>query len=247
VTRPVDFFPDINSLDDYYSQVEELSYITKQEWFRQPVDFKLNNGKTLWSLWHRKNVDIEMVLRIIIQSAVFQCLKIDITDDTIAKLVYLFHRLHWMYEYIHEIRWNAKYLESWKEISDINSRDYLSYMQRYGIYRLSLTATKQVLEFFAANNNMENSLRKHFQEYIERVNSINNLISEFNQNHQIREKDESAKEKKVEQKFVTFLLDLTTETVYTEIIKHAHQAWDIWLLIRDNSDYESKNWNELFV
>jgi hypothetical protein len=182
VTRPVEFIDGINSLDEHYSRIG-ISDLAKREWFCQPDSFHIGNENIKWHLWHRKEIDPAFILKIIIQSVVFQWLDINVTEELVTKIVYRFNRLYWMYAYIHEIRGNAEYIDLWRDINEEYSPKIVSNLRSFGVPQLSSTASSKILELFRADNVMEKSLREHIQGYIKCVTNINILIADLNKEY----------------------------------------------------------------
>jgi hypothetical protein len=233
MTQPVDIF----GLDYLRNSLEETN-----EWHQESTNITFGESKTKWSLWHKKELDIFIIARVIIHSIAFQWLDVEITDELINKNVHFLNRLQWMYLYIDEIRENAHDLDLWKELEEEYGQKFVSDLRNSGIFLLRYKASSRMLEFFWSNNGFEVGLRKHIQEYINHITEINAAISNFNrENPRLRDFHSQEEEQRCKQKIFDFLSKLTKESAYKEIIKHSHQAWNIWLLIRDNHDYESKN------
>jgi hypothetical protein len=132
-------------------------------------------------------------------------------------------------------------LTYYRAINEDYSQEFVSNLRDFGIYTLSSKASTKVIELFWANNIMEDSLREKIQKYIERVASINLLISNFNTAHPRYEKYDPDIEKKNKQDIKDFLSGLTKNSDCKEIIRRSYQPWNIWWLIRDNAMYESIN------
>ncbi len=241
ITRPVDFFPDIFSLNEYYSQIDDTFHLATREWVRQPTAFELSKEKGEWNFWHKKEIDLAVILRIVIQAVVFKWLKLDLTDDIINRIVYRIQRLHWLYSYIHEIRINADDLGSWKEIRENYSSDHISSLRNSGVLHLSLVASNKLIEFLHGQNPFEEQQREYLREYIECVTKINTQIEFFNKEHPRLEKYNAEIEHKTREEIKDFLTGLTTQKEYMEIIKNSRTPWRFWELININSEYESKD------
>lgn len=190
-----------------------------------------------WCLWYKKELDVRIIARLIIHLFIFQQLEIPITDELINKNVYFLQRLHWIYKYIHEIRKNENQIRQWTKVEGEQIHQFLPGLRSSGyVHLLHSEAANKMLEFFVANNALENDL-PYIREYVNYVNEANNLIYNFN-----IEFHNQTEEIGREEEMRDFLLNLTKQLFYSAIEKH-HSLFlysSMWLLIRENYWYESK-------
>jgi hypothetical protein len=240
-THPVDDRWQIDELDDYYSGIETLAHSVNREWIAQPMEFDLKGDGRKWRLWHKKHLDLITILRVIVQNVVCQRLGVDVTADTIEKSLYALGRLHWLYTFIHSQRINYELIASWKGVKTNYTEEDLSALSDFGIPRLRLKASEKLIEFYWADNISENSLRGRLKEQIKLVRMANSRIDKFYESHPRLEKYDKDLRTSRFREIKQFLSRLSNSPTCKKISRFATHRYDIWLLIRDNAQYESIN------
>jgi len=240
-THPVDSKWDIDRLDDYYLGISSLTSLADHEWVQQPMSFSLKNNSQEWNLWHKKHLDINTILRVVIQCIVYDLLQIEVTEHLIEKNVQYINRHHSLYTFIHTLRINTEALETWTEVNVANTSDAIYELIYRGIPQLTSGSIDQLLGFFKAHNPFEKSLRTQINRYKDQVTKINLEIQGFNKCHPRPE--DSAKEivDNRKQEIKIFLEELSRSTISQDAIKSSRRFYDIWWLIRDNFLYDSIN------
>jgi hypothetical protein len=170
--------------------LEELGH--RPEWvLAQPSPFNFaGKDRKKWNIYHKANVDLALILRVVVYSASLQFLGIKPSKEIIGNYLSNLHRRRLSYWVIYEFKDNQSLLDFWVNVRFIRETlritPIMEYLDRFIEYRfptLASTSIKKLLKLLDPNDNFENQLIEPMQEYFQLVQEFNSIIASFNENN----------------------------------------------------------------
>lgn len=196
------------------------------------LDSRKPNKK--WNFSYRQGLDEATILRVIIHSVAVQTLNIDVTEQLILLNLKNFSRLDGFYSIMSEFTTNANTLRFWSNVEELAKSDYRNYLTFVGIPSLSNQASSRMLDRYQLDHSWEKTYSYLTSRYIDEINQINKLITEFNQKNP-HAKPNQGNIKAHWEAIQDFLARLLETPLAKSILRlpTTNEVTNLWLIIRD--------------
>lgn len=185
-----------------------------------------------WNLSYRQGLDEATILRIIIYAVALQILGIELTNELIDTNLRNYSRLDALHAFVTEVNRNSALASLWAKIDDTEMTDLRSHLIGSGISLLSSEASNIMIERYL-DNPLESGLRQMTSQYLEYVNQLNSLVSDFNEaNPSVSNGcDRNERWRTIKE----FLENLGRMPSYNSVVKwpSKKEMTNLWLVIRD--------------
>ncbi len=220
--------------------IEELG--NGPEWIlAQPSPFEFTRkNKKKWNIYHRADVDLSLILRVIVYSAALQFLGIKPSKEIIDNYLSNLQKTRLSYWVLHEFRDNQTLLNFWLRIRFIRETlevtpiiEYLDRFIEYHFPTLASTSIKGLLKLLDSNDDFEKQLIEPLQEYLQLIQEFNSNIASFNKdNPPIKNFEESASRKR-RNVLYTFFQKAATSQTFLKIRNYELPVSFMALILRD--------------
>lgn len=214
--------------DDIYAFDENRH----EQWWAVDFAFSFKNKPHKEALLHfRQGLDLATILRLILHTVALQKLGIEVTQNIIQGHIVNYSRLHALYKFLDEVHYNASRMKHYAAITEQISSRHPIYIRKEGVSALSTTWAVRLSERLITEYSLERGLREVVLEYIAQVKELDNIITDFNKQHQ-----NSIYRLGDEQEFVRSFLDtLTKSTAFNAVIEMPNRKsmTNMWIVIRD--------------
>lgn len=165
------------SLQTYREEDIEI----RDRWrFTPTTDNYRKDRRYTYSLRIKEGLDEATILRVIIQSAVLQEMKIPVQASTIRDYISNQSRLCAIYGFLKEIRQNSLYLRVLNDFDENGISELNNLIHDSGIPNLRSQWAPILIDRLDAGKPLERGLKQSIGSYLNNVTQLNSLIDEFN-------------------------------------------------------------------
>lgn len=198
-------------------------FIPFGEWVLAAKDVEIYNDERKWNLYHKKDIDLSVILRVIIYVTTLAILRIDFTEGLLLSILKKLMRRHASYSFLHEVRENHETLLSWTLKDNVMDLILFKAISNSKIRCLSIAASTRMVGLYEPDGH-ESKLKQETQKYLALVEGINAQISEFNRINPPRDDANPFERQLIKQQFLQVLMN--TE-VYKMLLEQPCRFEDI--------------------
>jgi hypothetical protein len=184
-----------------------------------------------WDLSYRRGLDLAIILRVIIHAAALILMDIEPAREHIAANLRNLSRLNALYKFVNEVKSNSNEIGVWSSLGYPKMEQFRSYLVQAGVPNLDFEAASIILDRYDPGSRLEAGLRQMTLEYLNEINEINSVISEFNKSHPPLSSDVNERWQVIKE----FIEGLVQTPRYATILEWPSriEMMNIWLVIRD--------------